>query len=119
VPPWPPPARGAYSDSLAARSGSRSTRERPGNRQRTGPEETCPDEIAATAALARLLKQAEGHQAPSRNVLFGQVLDQYLEVTDLDELTLTIFAWREANAAALEPDAGAQAAIGPQPEAGL
>ena len=34
------------------------------------------------------LKQADGHQAPSRHVLFGQVLDQYLEVTDLAESTL-------------------------------
>jgi integrase len=51
-------------------------------------KETCPDEAEAAAALARLLKQADGHQAPSRNVLFGQVLDKYLEVTDLAESTL-------------------------------
>jgi hypothetical protein len=50
--------------------------------------ETCPDEAEAAAALARLLRQAEGNQAPSRNVLFGQVLDKYLEVTDLAESTL-------------------------------
>ena len=50
--------------------------------------ETCPDEAEAVAALGRLLKQADGHQAPSRNVLFGQVLDKYLEVTDLAESTL-------------------------------
>jgi hypothetical protein len=28
--------------------------------------ETCPDEVTATAALARLLKEAQGHQAPHR-----------------------------------------------------
>jgi integrase len=50
--------------------------------------ETCADDAGAAAALARLLRQAEGHQAPSRNVTFGQVLDKYLEVTDLAESTL-------------------------------
>jgi hypothetical protein len=50
--------------------------------------ETCPAEAEAAAALARLLRQADGNQAPSRNVLFGQVLDKYLEVTDLAESTL-------------------------------
>ena len=35
--------------------------------------ETCADDAEAAAALARLLRQAEGHQAPSRNVTFGQV----------------------------------------------
>jgi integrase len=50
--------------------------------------ETCADDAEAAAALARLLRQAEGHQAPSRNVTFGQVLDTYLEVTDLAESTL-------------------------------
>jgi hypothetical protein len=45
--------------------------------------ETCPDEPSAAAALARLLKEAEGHQAPERDALFGRVLDVYLEVTEL------------------------------------
>ena len=50
--------------------------------------ETCPDEVTATAALARLLKEAQGHQAPNRDATFGLVLDKYLEVTDLAESTL-------------------------------
>ena len=50
--------------------------------------ETCPDEVTATAALARLLKEAQGHQAPNRDATFGLVLDKYLEVTDLSESTL-------------------------------
>ena len=50
--------------------------------------ETCPDEVAATAALARLFKEAQGHQAPNRDATFGLVLDKYLEVTDLAESTL-------------------------------
>ena len=50
--------------------------------------ETCPDEVTATAALARLLKEAQSHQAPSRDATFGLVLDKYLEVTDLAESTL-------------------------------
>src|ERR1700722_19874378 len=45
--------------------------------------ETRPDETSATIALGRLLKQAEGHQAPERDALFGRVLDVYLEVTEL------------------------------------
>ena len=50
--------------------------------------ETCPDEVTATAALARLLKEAQGHQAPNRDAAFGLVLDKYVEVTDLAESTL-------------------------------
>jgi integrase len=50
--------------------------------------ETCPDEVTATAALGRLLKQAQSHQAPNRDATFGLVLDKYLEVTDLAESTL-------------------------------
>jgi hypothetical protein len=30
--------------------------------------ETCADDAEAAAALARLLRQAEGHRAPTRNV---------------------------------------------------
>jgi integrase len=51
--------------------------------------ETCPDEVTATAALGRLLKQTQSHQAPDRDATFGPVLDKYLEVTDLAESTLT------------------------------
>jgi integrase len=50
--------------------------------------ETCPDEAAATAALGRMLKQAQSHQVPNRDATFGLVLDKYLEVTDLAESTL-------------------------------
>jgi integrase len=50
--------------------------------------ETCPDEIAATAALGRMLRQAQSHQVPNRDATFGLVLDKYLEVTDLAESTL-------------------------------
>ena len=50
--------------------------------------ETCPDEVTATAALGRMLKQAQSHQAPNRDATFGLVLDKYLEVTDLAESTL-------------------------------
>jgi hypothetical protein len=50
--------------------------------------ETCPDEAAATAALGRLLKQAQSHQVPNRDATFGLVLDKYLDVTDLAESTL-------------------------------
>ena len=50
--------------------------------------ETCTDDAEVAGALARLLRQAECHQAPSRDVTFGQVLDKYLEVTDLAESTL-------------------------------
>src|SRR2546430_12939786 len=57
-----------------------------GRRRRLG--ETCPDEVTATAALGRLLKQAQSHQAPNRDATFGLVLDKYLEVTDLAESTL-------------------------------
>lgn len=49
--------------------------------------ETCPDEISATIALGRLLKEAEGHVAPERDALFGRVLDVYLEVTELAATT--------------------------------
>ena len=49
--------------------------------------ETGPDEPAAAAALAQLLKEAEGHQAPERDALFGRVLDVYLEVTELSVST--------------------------------
>ena len=52
--------------------------------------ETCPDEVTATAALARLLKEAQSHQAPNRDATFGLVLDKYLEVTDLAESTLYV-----------------------------
>jgi hypothetical protein len=52
--------------------------------------ETCPDETAATIALGKLLKQAEGRRAPDRNVLFGQVLDTYLEVTELAAKTRVV-----------------------------
>lgn len=73
-------------------SGSLRVRVYAGKDPVTGKErylrETCADETEAAAALARLLTQADGHQAPSRNVLFGQVLDKYLEVTDLAESTL-------------------------------
>ena len=44
--------------------------------------------MTATAALARLLKEAQGHQAPNRDATFGLVLDKYLEVTELAESTL-------------------------------
>jgi integrase len=50
--------------------------------------ETCPDEAAATAALGTMLRQAQSHQVPNRDVTFGVVLDKYLEVTDLAESTL-------------------------------
>jgi hypothetical protein len=49
--------------------------------------ETCHDYPAAVEALGRLLKQAEGHQAPERDATFGRILDLYLEVTDLAATT--------------------------------
>ena len=60
----------------------------PVTRKQRRLRETCPDEVTATAALARLLKQAQSHQAPDRDATFGLVLDKYLEVTDLAESTL-------------------------------
>jgi integrase len=49
--------------------------------------ETCPDYPSALEALGKLLKQAEGHQAPDRDATFGRVLDRYLEVTELAATT--------------------------------
>jgi hypothetical protein len=49
--------------------------------------ETCPDYPSALEALGRLLKQAEGHQAPDRDATFGRVLDRYLEVTEFAATT--------------------------------
>jgi integrase len=60
----------------------------PVTRKQRRLRETCPDEVTATAALARLLRQAQSHQVPNRDATFGLVLDKYLEVTDLAESTL-------------------------------
>ena len=60
----------------------------PVTRKQRRLRETCPDEVTATATLARLLKQAQSHQVPDRDATFGLVLDKYLEVTDLAESTL-------------------------------
>ena len=60
----------------------------PCHRQGTRPPGDVRRRRRGRPALARLLRQAEGHQAPTRNVTFGQVLDKYLEVTDLAESTL-------------------------------
>jgi hypothetical protein len=49
--------------------------------------ETCRDKASAAETLGRLLKQAEGHQAPERGANFGRVLDVYLEVTELAATT--------------------------------
>jgi hypothetical protein len=49
--------------------------------------ETCRDEASAAETLGRLLRQAEGHQAPERDATFGRVLDVYLEVTELAATT--------------------------------
>jgi hypothetical protein len=72
----------------------------PVTRKQRRLRETCPDEETATAALARLLKQAQSHQVPNRDATFGLVLDKYLEVTDLAESTL---ATHESSTAARCP----------------
>jgi integrase len=57
------------------------------SRQGTPSPRDLPDETSATVALGRLLKEAEGHQAPEGDALFGRVLDVYLEVTELAATT--------------------------------
>jgi integrase len=49
--------------------------------------QTCPDEATATAALGRLLIQADGGRFPDREATLGQALDKYLEVADLEVST--------------------------------
>lgn len=52
--------------------------------------ETCPDETSATIKLGEFLKKAEGHRTPNRDVLFGTVLDTYMEVTPLAARTRVV-----------------------------
>jgi hypothetical protein len=53
-------------------------------------KETCPDDTTATVALGKFLEQAEGHRTLERSVLFGTVLDTYLEVTPLAVRTMVV-----------------------------
>jgi hypothetical protein len=70
---WPPPPEGTSKSSRAGLAAA--------------PQQTCPGEAAAAAALGQLLGQADGDRFPDRQATLGQALDKYLEVADLEVST--------------------------------
>jgi hypothetical protein len=47
-------------------------------------KETCPDEIKAAEAMARLVRQAESRLQPDRSSTLEHLLERWLEVADLE-----------------------------------
>jgi integrase len=47
-------------------------------------KETCPDEVKAAEALARLLRQADSRRRPDRSATVSHLLERWLEVADLE-----------------------------------